>query len=63
MRHYATIKSLKGFDLMVIHIMNDGSTLTDISGHVVKMNEAPGFYQLLDQINKETRINHDRKKA
>lgn len=37
---------------MVIHILKDGSRVTDISGHVVKIDEAKTAYSLLDRINR-----------
>lgn len=36
---------------MIIHIMKDGTIKKDITGHVVKMEDAPGVYQLFDAIN------------
>lgn len=35
----------------VIHILKDGSTVTDISGRVVKVEDAGAIYQLFNNIN------------
>ena len=39
--------------MAVIHILKDGSVLKDITGHVVKMEDASPLYQLIDSINRE----------
>lgn len=39
--------------MAVIHILKDGSVLKDITGHVVKMEDASPLYQLIDKINRE----------
>lgn len=39
--------------MAVIHILKDGSLVKDISGHVIKMEDAGPIYQLLDSINRE----------
>lgn len=38
---------------MVIHVLRDGTVLDDITGHVVKMEDARMVYELLDKINQE----------
>lgn len=38
---------------MVRHILKDGTVLDDITGHVVKMEDARVVYELLDKINQE----------
>lgn len=38
---------------MVRHILKDGTVLDDITGHVVKMEDARMVYELLDKINQE----------
>jgi hypothetical protein len=49
---------------MVIHILRDGTRLDDISGHIVKGQEAEAVYNLMDAINKgeqheqEVKSNH-----
>ena len=42
---------------MITHIMMDGTILTDITGHVVRKEEAEAVYVLLDAINE--RSTHD----
>lgn len=37
----------------VVHILRDGSTVKDITGHVVRMEDAGPLYQLIDNINRE----------
>lgn len=37
---------------MVYHILADGTTVTDITGHIVKMEDAPAVYELMDSINR-----------
>lgn len=37
--------------MSVIHIMNDGSVVKDISGRVVRLEDAGAIYQLLHKIN------------
>lgn len=36
---------------MVIHIMKDGTVLKDITGHVVKKEDAPMIYNIVDRMN------------
>jgi len=36
---------------MIVHILKDGTRLTDISGHVVKLKDAKAVYDLMDKIN------------
>ena len=38
---------------MVIHILKDGSVVKDITGRVVRMEDASTVYQLIDRINRE----------
>ena len=38
---------------MVKHILIDGTVLEDLKGHVVKKEDVPEAYQLMDQMNKE----------
>lgn len=40
---------------MVYHVMKDGSVKTDISGHVIKMSDAPTFYQIIHNIKKKSK--------
>lgn len=37
--------------MSVIHILKDGSQVKDITGHVVKMDDAGALYSLMDEIN------------
>lgn len=37
----------------VIHILRDGSIVKDITGHVVRMEDAGPLYDLIDRINRE----------
>lgn len=37
--------------MAVIHILNDGSTVKDISGRVVRLEDAGAIYQLIHKIN------------
>lgn len=36
---------------MVIHILKDGSRVTDITGHVVNVQDAAPVYNLIKKIN------------
>lgn len=38
---------------MVRHVLSDGTVLEDLKGHVVKKEDVPEAYQLMDQMNKE----------
>lgn len=38
--------------MSVIHVLKNGSIVNDISGYVVKMNDAKSVYQLIDRINR-----------
>lgn len=40
---------------MVTHVLKDGTRLHDITGHVVKKDEAKGVYILIDRINEKRR--------
>lgn len=40
---------------MIRHHLKDGRILTDITGHIVKKEDVPAVYSLIDQINKEKR--------
>lgn len=39
--------------MAIIHILKDGSIVEDITGHVVKMEDAESLYQLIDSINRK----------
>ena len=36
---------------MVYHILKDGSTSTDITGHVVRVKDSESLYQLIHKIS------------
>ena len=36
----------------VIHILKDGSIVKDITGHIVRVEDAGPLYQLIDSINR-----------
>ena len=40
---------------MIIHILKDGQVVKDITGHVVKKEDAPVAYGVLEQKRKEKR--------
>ena len=44
---------------MIIHILKDGTVKNDISGHVVKIEDAEPLYQLIENISKKK---HESKK-
>lgn len=39
--------------MAVIHVLKDGTVLKDITGHVVKMEDVPSVYALIDQMNRK----------
>lgn len=40
----------------VIHILKDGSQVEDITGHVVKMEDAGTLYNLIREINSKSNL-------
>ena len=48
--------------MAVYHILKDGSTLTDITGHVVRIEDAAPFYELLSNFNTYGREKNEVKK-
>ena len=38
---------------MVRHVLKDGTVLDDITGHVVKKEDVPSAYALIDEINQK----------
>ena len=40
---------------MVIHILKDGTVLSDITGHVVKKEDVPMAYVVMEQMNEKRR--------
>ena len=50
--------------MAVIHILKDGSIVEDITGHIVRIEDARPLYQLIDIINQkgaEKRVVHNEK--
>jgi hypothetical protein len=45
--------------MAIKHILKDGTVLDDISGHIVKMEDAELAYQIMDQLNEERGRKHD----
>lgn len=39
--------------MRVVHILKDGSVVNDITGHVVRVEDAEPLYQLIDSINQK----------
>lgn len=37
---------------MVTHVLKDGSEVKDITGHVVKKEDAPKFYDLIERVRR-----------
>ena len=37
---------------MVYHILKDGTVTTDITGHVVQLEDAPILYRLINEVNR-----------
>lgn len=42
--------------MAVIHILKDGSVVKDITGHVVQVKDALPLYQLIDSINRGSKV-------
>lgn len=42
---------------MIRHHLKDGKVLVDITGHVVKKEDVPMAYALIDRMNQERRKN------
>ena len=45
---------------MVIHILKNGIKTTDITGHVVRKEDAPQAYALIERLNREREEKDDR---
>lgn len=41
--------------MAILHIFADGTTSTDISGHVVKKGDAEAFYDIVNSMNRRLR--------
>ena len=52
-------RSKKGQD-MVKHILSNGEILTDITGHVVRMADAPAAYAVLDAVRERGTNGNDK---
>lgn len=46
----------------ITHVLNDGTVLDDIQGHVVKVGEAESVYDLIDSINRDGKRGKNGKK-
>lgn len=44
---------------MVTHILKNGTKVDDITGHVVKVKDAPMTYEIIEKLNRERRNNND----
>lgn len=40
---------------MIYHVLKDGSRVKDITGHVVKRNDAEPLYKILESISLDTK--------
>ena len=40
---------------MIKHVLKDGTVLADMTGHVVKKEDAPMVYQIIEQITRKER--------
>lgn len=49
--------------MAVIHILKDGTRLDDITGHVVRMEDAEELYRLIDNINQKKKKVEERRRA
>lgn len=47
---------------MVIHILKNGQAVDDIKGHVVRREDFPSLYALIDRLNDENRRKENEKK-
>ena len=47
--------------MRVIHVLKDGSQVEDITGHVVKMEDAGTLYSLIREINRKSEQSQTRK--
>ena len=39
---------------MVVHVLKDGTVLDDITGHVVKKEDVPTVYALIERMNEHS---------
>lgn len=47
--------------MAILHIFADGTTTTDITGHVVKKEDAEAFYDIVREMNR--RLRNERSKG
>ena len=45
---------------MVKHVLKDGTVLEEITGHVVRKEDALVVYQIMEQMNEERRKENDK---
>ena len=45
---------------MVYHVLANGATTKDITGHIVKMKDAEPLYDLMRKIGKTKKLNTDK---
>jgi hypothetical protein len=48
---------------MVYHILKNGETVNDITGHIVRLEDANPLYQLLHRINQKSKQSKKRVNA
>ena len=48
--------------MLITHVLADGSVKADITGHVVKVQEAKNFYEKLNSINRRILTNESKEK-
>ena len=46
---------------MVIHVLKNGQVVDDIKGHVVRREDFPSLYSLIDRLNDENRRKENEK--
>lgn len=49
--------------MKIIHVLADGTEKTDITDHVVKVNEAEAFYDTLHRVVKKVSANEKNKEG
>ena len=42
---------------MITHILKNGTVLEDITGHVIKQDDVPMVYQIIEQMEREDKEN------
>lgn len=47
--------------MVVTHVLKDGSRVSDVTGYVVKIQDAAPLYQLIHNLNKK-RNSHEKKR-